>query len=567
MKNKGIFWITSLLIISAQVKAQDNDKHYFDINKNIEIFNAVVKELDMFYVDSLNVETTIQTGINSMLGNIDPYTTYIMEDEMNDFKFMTTGEYAGIGSYISAREYGNDKVAIMLTEPYENMPAAKAGLKAGDIILEIDGEDMTRTGTLEKTGRDLSTTVSNKLKGQPGTIVKLKIERPGTKKVLEIKVSRENIHVDAVPYYGILSNNIGYISFSGFTDKSAIEVKDAFLDLKKKGITSLVLDIRGNLGGLLDDAVQITNLFVPKGEVVLSTKGKLKQSERTYRTTQPPLDTEIPIIVLVDRNSASSSEILSGALQDMDRAVILGQRSFGKGLVQITRELPYGGSLKVTTAKYYIPSGRCIQAIDYAHRNEEDGSVSRIPDSLTSVFKTKNGREVRDGGGVTPYIQVELEKHPSIIYYLINQNIIFDFATNWTLKHSSIPSAESFSISDKDYEDFKAFVKTKDFKYDRSSEKAMSTLKDIMEFEGYMKTSEAEFKALEAKLVPNLDQDLETSKSTISQYISTEIVKRYYYNKGAIIQQLKDDNEVKKAIEVLNDKDLYKKTLSPQKES
>lgn len=327
---------------------------------------------------------------------------------------------------------------------------------------------------------------------------------------------------------------------------------------------SLILDIRSNGGGLLDDAVQIVNMFVPKGEIVLTTKGKTNQSDRTYRTTLAPIDTVIPLVVLVDRSSASSSEILSGALQDMDRAIIMGQRTFGKGLVQVTRELPYGGSLKVTTSKYYIPSGRCIQAIDYTHRNE-DGSVGRIPDSLTNVFSTANGRQVRDGGGIVPDIELEAVKIPTIIYYMINQNIIFDFVTDWTIKHPKIGSIESFSLTDQDYDDFKSFIKSKDFKYDRASEKALASLKEIMEFEGYMKTAEDDYKELEAKLLPNLDRDLNTFKPEISQYISAEIAKRYYYNRGKAIEELKTDKDVKKAIEVLKDLELYKRTLSPTK--
>ncbi|NDW08843.1 S41 family peptidase [Dysgonomonas sp. 520] len=562
MKRKAVLLIALLSILSFRANAQENDKKYFDINKYIEIFNSTLRDLDIYYVDSIDVEKNVKTAITGMLSNLDPYTNFIMEEEMDDFKFMTTGEYAGIGSYILAREH-NGKVAVMITEPYENMPAAKSGLKAGDIILSIDGEDMVKDGSVDKIGRELSNKVSTSLKGQAGTEVVVKIERVGKKKPMEFKVKRELIHVGAVPYYGVLSDNVGYISFSGFTDKSASEVKNAFLDLKSQGITSLIIDIRGNSGGLLDDAIQIVNFFVPKGEVVLTTKGKMKQAERTYRTTLAPIDTEIPIAILVDRGSASSSEILSGSLQDMDRAVILGQRTFGKGLVQMTRELPYGASLKITSSKYYIPSGRCIQAIDYTHRNE-DGSVGRIPDSLTHVFKTASGREVRDGGGISPDFELEPEKYPSMLYYLINQNIVFDFATIWTEKNPKIASANEFSISDKDYEEFKAFVKTKDFKYDQTSEKTMSTLKEIMEFEGYMKTAEDEFKALEAKLVPDLDRDLETFKNDIVEYLNMEIAKRYYYNRGETIVQLRNDNVVKKAIEVLNDKDLYAKTLQPK---
>lgn len=558
----------SVHIINAQ---EQTNNRYFDINKNIEIFNSVVKELDLFYVDTLNVEKTIQTGIVNMLAGLDPYTNYITETEMDDFKFMTTGEYAGIGSFISARKI-DDSYKIIISGPYEGMPAAKAGLKNGDIILSVDDEDMTTLNGVKVTdpakAGELSSKVSSKLKGQSETIVKIKVERLGQKKPLEFKIAREHIQINAVQYYGILEDGkTGYISFSGFTNKSAQEVKNAFQDLKKQGITSLIIDLRGNGGGILEESIQLINYFVPKGELVLSTKGKLKQLDRNYRTTLSPIDTEIPLAVLVDRGSASASEIVSGAFQDLDRAVIIGERTFGKGLVQLTRELPYGGSLKVTTSKYYIPSGRCIQAIDYAHRNE-DGSVGRIPDSLTTVFKTAVGREVRDGGGIIPDISLKEEKSPSIAYYLVNQYLIFDYATQYANKHIQIPPIESFSISDGDYNEFKEFVKAKnDFKYDLMSEKTLNTLKEVMEYEGYLDTASDEYKALEAKLTPDLDRDLESFKKDITQLLNIEIAKRYYFKRGEIIEELKNDKGVKEAIEILNNPTRYKEILSPKNNS
>ncbi len=544
-----ILLLTALFAASFAQAQQDSDnKKYFEINQNIEIFNSILKELDLFYVDSLDVNKTVRTGIEAMLESLDPYTNYISEDMMGDFKFMTTGEYAGIGSIIS---YKDGKVII--NEPYENMPAAKAGLKAGDVILSIDGVDMTKSTTSD---------VSEKLKGQQGSLLLIKVQRPGTKKPLEIKVVRENILVNPVPYYGIIGKSTGYIALNSFTDKSADEVKKAFLELKKQGITSLMIDLRDNGGGIMEEAIQIVNMFVPKGKVVLSTKGKVKQWDRTYRTTIEPIDTDIPLAVLVNKGSASASEILSGSLQDMDRAVIVGTRTFGKGLVQSTRDIPYGGSLKVTTSKYYIPSGRCVQAIDYGHRNE-DGSVGRIPDSLTSVFKTANGRSVRDGGGVTPDVALEEEKPGTISYYLLNQYVVFDFVTDWALKHPKIDPIEKFAISDEDYKSFKDFVKAKNFTYDRLSEKTLNTLKEVMEFEGYMKTGGDEFKALQAKLVPNLDHDLETFKPEISKLINLEIAKRYYFKRGESIEELKSDQVTKKAIEILDNPQKYKNTLSP----
>ena len=560
---------TLLLIVFSTCQyaySQGLEKRHFDINKNIEIYNSVVKELDLFYVDSLDIEKTIRAGIVNMLASLDPYTNYITESDMEDFKYMTTGEYAGIGSYIAARKI-NDSYRVMISGPYEDMPAMKAGLKDGDIILSVDDEDVTqlKDGNISDPGYGgkLTSKVSSMLKGMAGTEVKIKVERTGEKKPLEFKIVRENIHVNSVPYFGVVENNVGYISFSGFTDKSAQEVKKAIIELKKQGVTSLILDLRGNGGGILEEAVQLVNFFVPRGEVVLSTKGKLKQADRIYRTTLSPIDTEIPLAVLIDRRSASASEIVSGALQDMDRAVVIGERTFGKGLVQLTRELPYGGSLKVTTSKYYIPSGRCIQAIDYAHRND-DGSIARIPDSLTTVFKTVVGREVRDGGGIVPDITIKEDKSPSISYYLVKDYIIFDFATEWARKHPKKEFTESFEITDLDYESFKAFVKSKEnFKYDMLSEKTLASLKEVMEYEGYMGTAQEELKALEAKLSPDLDRDLESFKNEIKQMISVEIAKRYYYQKGEIRESLKSDKQVKEAVEILNNQVRYKEILSP----
>ncbi|GAB6121327.1 S41 family peptidase [Dysgonomonas termitidis] len=558
--------LTGASFIQAQnVPDKNQQQRYFDINKNIEIFNSIVREVDMFYVDTLDLNKTIRSGIDNMLNTLDPYTTYFNKDDMKEFSTQISGEYAGIGSSIAFKD---GKVAI--TEPFEGKPADKAGLKAGDYILEIDGKDMTTCDKVEGEafGRTLSNFVSSNLKGQPGTSIQIKIERPGEKKPFIVKVVREKITIDPIPYYGQITPSTGYINFSPtFTDKSAMDVKKAFLDLKKQGVTSLIFDLRQNGGGILEEAVQIVNLFVPKGKVVLSTKGKLKQLDRTYRTTLEPIDTEIPIVVLIDRGSASAAEIVAGSLQDMDRAVLIGERTYGKGLVQSTREIPYGGGVKVTNSKYYIPSGRCIQAIDYTHRNA-DGSVGRIPDSLTTVFKTEIGRPVRDGGGVSPDIAFEEEKAPTITYYLANQFIVFDWVTDWAAKHKSITSPETFSISDEDYESFKSFVKSKDFQYDRMSEKSMASLKEVMEFEGYMKYADAEFKALEAMLVPNLDRDLETFKDDITRQINTEIIRRYHYQKGEYIYTLKNDKELAKAVEVLNDPELYKKTLSaPAEES
>lgn len=539
----------------AKKKEQDR---YFDINKNVNIFNSVLRELDLFYVDTLNVEKSVRTGIDYMLNSLDPYTVYYNEEDMKDFNFMTTGEYAGVGATV-----GHKDGKIIFADPFEGKPAAKAGIKAGDIILAIDGKDMTTCE--EKEGeplaRTLSTFVSNNLKGQPSTILEITVERFGEKKPLKFKVTREKIVIDPISYYEMLDDKTGYIKLTGFTDKSAMDMKNSFAKLKEQGMGSLIIDLRENGGGIMEEAVEIVNMFVPKGKLVLSTKGKLKQTDRIHKTTVEPLDTEIPIVVLVDEGSASASEIVAGALQDMDRAVLVGSRTFGKGLVQLTREVPFGGAVKVTTSKYYIPSGRCVQALDYSHR-KADGSVTRVADSLTNVFYTEIGREVRDGGGVTPDITLEEVKVPTITYYLNNQYIIFDWVTEWIHNRKTIAEAKEFTISDEDYEKFKEFVKSKKFEYDRMSEKSMKQLKEIMEFEGYMKSSEDEFKALEAKLVPDLERDLNTFKTDIMQMLNAEIAKRYYYQKGEFAANMKYDAGLKKALEVINDSELYKKTLS-----
>ena len=545
-RRNGII-VAIVLITVAFFSFKSGDDRNFQIAKNLDIFNSIVKELDMFYVDTIDPNKTIREGIDNMLYSLDPYTVYYPENDQNELEMMVKGSYGGIGSLI---RYNPKSKYTVIAEPYEGMPAAESGLKAGDLLLEIDGKDL-------KGNSDVSTL----LRGQVGTSFKLKVQRPGVKEPIEFNIVRRSIQMPTIPYYGVMDGQVGYINLSSFSGSPSKDFKKAFLDLKKQGITSLVIDLRNNGGGLLDQAVEIVNMFVPRGKTIVTTKGKIKQASNTYKTLREPLDTDIPIAVLVNSGTASSSEILSGSLQDLDRAVIVGNRTYGKGLVQVPRSLPYGGNLKVTTSKYYIPSGRCVQAIDYAHRNE-DGSVARIPDSLTTVFHTAAGREVRDGGGVSPDIEVKQDRLPNILFYLVRDNLIFDYATDYCLKHPAIASAKEFELTDADYEEFKNKVKGADFKYDQQSEKILNTLKEAAEFEGYMKDASDEFKALENKLKHNLDRDLDYFSKDIKKMIAEEIIKRYYYQEGAIIQQLKDDKDLDEAVKVLTNPERYQQILS-----
>jgi len=545
-RRNGII-VAIVLITVAFFSFKSGDDRNFQIAKNLDIFNSIVKELDMFYVDTIDPNKTIREGIDNMLYSLDPYTVYYPENDQDELEMMVKGSYGGIGSLI---RYNPKSKYTVIAEPYEGMPAAESGLKAGDLLLEIDGKDL-------KGNSDVSTL----LRGQVGTSFKLKVQRPGVKEPLEFNIVRRSIQMPTIPYYGVMDSQVGYINLSSFSGNPSKDFKKAFLDLKKQGITSLVIDLRNNGGGLLDQAVEIVNMFVPRGKTIVTTKGKIKQASNTYKTLREPLDTDIPIAVLVNSGTASSSEILSGSLQDLDRAVIVGNRTYGKGLVQVPRSLPYGGNLKITTSKYYIPSGRCVQAIDYAHRNE-DGSVARIPDSLTTVFHTAAGREVRDGGGVSPDIEVKQERLPNILFYLVRDNLIFDYATDYCLKHPAIASAKEFELTDADYEEFKNKVKGADFKYDQQSEKILNTLKEAAEFEGYMKDASDEFKTLENKLKHNLDRDLDYFSKDIKKMIAEEIIKRYYYQEGAIIQQLKDDKDLDEAVKVLTNPERYQQILS-----
>ena len=545
-------WLVAMMLVLGAVAFwgfKSGDSRSFQIAKNLDVFNSIVKELDLFYVDTINPDKTIREGIDAMLYSLDPYTEYYPEDDQSELEQMLKNSYGGIGSIIT---WDAKLKRSVIAEPYEGMPAATSGLKAGDVLMAIDGKDLAGKNNQE---------VSEMLRGQVGTGFKLTVQRPGTEKPLDFDIVRRSIQLPIIPYYTVLDNQIGYINLSTFSGNPSKEFKQAFLDLKKKGITSLVIDLRNNGGGLLDEAIEIANFFLPRGKVLVTTKGKIKQASNTYKTLREPLDLDIPLAVLVNSSTASSSEILAGSLQDLDRAVIVGNRTFGKGLVQTTRMLPYGGTMKLTTSKYYIPSGRCVQAIDYKHRNE-DGSVGRIPDSLTTVFHTAAGREVRDGGGVTPDIEVKQDKLPNILFYLVNDNLIFNYATQYCLKHATIAEPEKFVITDADYADFKEMVKKADFKYDQQTEKILKSLKEMAEFEGYLTDASKEFDALEKKLTHNLDRDLDYFSKDIKNMIALEIVKRYYYQRGAIIEQLKDDDDLKKAVEILISPEEYRKMLS-----
>lgn len=561
MKRNGKFisiCIGILLVGSVFFGFNKEDDRNFQIIKSLDVFNSVFKELDMFYVDSIDPKEVVEYGIRAMLAKTDPYTEYYPEED-NTLKEMTSGKFGGIGSVI---RYYTPRKRVAIIEPSEGNPAAEAGLKAGDIIMEINGKDMAQG---DRIPNDLTSYVSDNLRGDPGTLCIIKVERPtsdSTYVPMEFKVTRGTIRTNPVPYFGMLNDSIGYIYISTFSvEGCSKEVKRALVELKQQGATSLVIDLRGNRGGLLSEAVNVVNFFVPKGKEIVKTKGKFKQMDHAYRTMNEPIDLEIPLAVLVDGGTASAAEILSGSLQDLDRAVIIGNRTYGKGLVQTLRDLPYNSSMKITTAKYYIPSGRCVQAIDYSRRNS-DGSIARTPDSLTNVFHTATGREVRDGGGIRPDIEVKMDKTPNILFYLVNDDQIFDYATQYVLQHPTIAEVKDFQLTDADYADFKALLKKRNFSYDRQSEAMLKKLKEMAEFEGYMENASEEFAALEKKLQHNLDLELDRFAKDIKPLIAEEIVKRYYFEKGAVQETLKDDADLKKALEMLQQPEEYKKVLT-----
>lgn len=537
---------------TVSLSAQSRDSHNFEISKNLEIFNDIYKQLDLFYVDSLSADTVIERGIDAMLRQVDPFTVYYPEEGMDELKEMTTGKYAGIGAVIRYYKKGD---RVMVIEPIEGGPATEAGVKAGDLILSIDGEDMKGKSTQE---------VSENLRGGAGTTFELKVMREGVTAPLAFKITRRNIAMPSVPYYGMVSDGVGYVCFNRFVDGCSREVRRAVVDLKGQGAKALVLDLRGNPGGPLSEAVEVTNLFVPRGQKVVYTKGKLASVNSEHYTQKEPLDMEIPVVVLVDGSTASSAEIVSGAWQDWDRAVILGERTYGKGLVQMIRELPYNGSLKVTTSRYYIPSGRCIQAYDYRHLNP-DGSAGTVPDSLTHVFKTAGGREVRDGGGIKPDVVMVPDSLPSVVYDIMVSDVFLDYVNRFTRTHATIAPAGEFSLSDEDYAEFVKMVAASDFTYKRRTEDVMKLLERTARFEGCYEDAKPEFEALARKMGGDVKEDLERplNKAEIKKLLESDIVARYYFQRGAIRQQLKDDKDLKEALEILSDPERYDNLLKP----
>jgi len=554
---KYILPLLMLLAVQTMAQAQKTSDHNFEVAKHLDIFNHVYKNLELLYVDTLKPKETIGTGITAMLRSLDPYTEYYAQDETKDLRMMLTGKYAGIGALVRKHQK-LDRVVI--DEPYANMPAAEVGLKKGDVILSIDDSMMTT----KPVGY-----VSDHLRGEPGTSFLLKVMRPSTGKLMSFKITRRNIKLPEMPYYGIREGNIGYINLNQFTEGCAKEMRRVFVDLKKQGATSLILDLRGNGGGSEQEAVDILNLWLQKGITVVENRGKLKQTNKEYKTMLEPVDTVMPLVVLVNGETASASEITSGAIQDLDRGIILGTRTYGKGLVQIPIDLPYNTNMKVTTSKYYIPSGRCIQAYNY----KRDGFAryqEHIPDSLTKVFYTLHGREVRDGGGIKPDVEVKADTIPNIAFYLSasgqdSTEVMFDWVVDYIAKHPTIAPAADFHLSDADWQDFKARVIKSGFTYDPVSKKQFAELVKTAKFEGYYDDAKQAFDSLESKLNHNVAIDLEKYKEVLMHVLETDIIAAYYYQAGAIEAGLNYDRQLKEAERLLKNPEEYKKILAPQK--
>lgn len=539
--------LTTVIIFLSFKAASDND---FEINKNLDVFTTIFRELSVFYVDPINAEEMVTAGIDEMLESLDPYTTFITEADADDYRFMTTGQYGGIGALIGQR---NNQVVI--TDPYEGFPAQKFGLMAGDIIKSIDGKS---TKGLEYDD------VSKMLKGTPNTNLTIVVDRPTVSgfETVNKNITRAEIQIKNVPYYGVVDGNIGYIRLSGFTDNAGQEVEGAVKDLiEKKKVAGLILDLRGNPGGLLNEAVNIVNVFIDKGQEVVSTRGKVKDWDKIYRTVKSPVDTKTPLVILVNSGSASAAEIVSGSLQDFDRGIVIGQRTFGKGLVQTTRPLAYNTQLKVTTAKYYIPSGRCIQALDYTHRNA-DGSVGKVPDSLMSEFKTKGGRKVYDGGGINPDYTTSSLTYSSIAQTLSIKYLLFDYATQYRIKHPVIADAKSFHLSDNDYAEFISWLGNKEYDYETESEARLEALRTKAEKENYFQNIKTEYEAVKTKLRGDKNSDLKLHEQEIRWLLENEIVSRYYYQTGRTENSFSSDPEIKMALKALNNSSIYSAILN-----
>jgi carboxyl-terminal processing protease len=545
-----VIGVSALLLAGLMLMGLNQvDNKNFEIAKNLDIYLSLFRELNTFYVDEIQPEKLVKESIDEMLKSLDPYTNYIPESDIEDFRFMTTGEYGGIGALISKR-----RDEIIISEPYENFPAHKSGLRAGDVILEVSGKSTTGMSTED---------VSNLLKGAAGQTIKVVVKRFGEKKNLNFDIVREKITIDPIAYAGMIDHETGYIYLSSFTKDCAEKVKKTFLELKEvKGAKKLVLDLRGNPGGLLIEAVNLCNIFLPKDTEVVSTKGKVSEWDKSYKTTGNPVDTIIPLVIMVNRGSASAAEIVAGTMQDFDRAVVIGSRTFGKGLVQTTRDLSYNTKLKITTAKYYIPSGRCIQALDYSHRNE-DGSVGHIPDSLITEFSTTNGRKVYDGGGVAPDIKVDDREMSNLSRNLVTQFKIFDFATKYRSEKASIPPLNQFAVDDQIYADFVSYVENSTFTYTSETQELLKELRVSAEAEKYLDLAANQIDALEKTLTPDLDRDLYRFREEVSMLLKNEIITRYYFQKGSSQSAIEDDDAVKKAVEILANKEEYNKILIP----
>lgn len=544
---KRIFLTTiAVLLLAAPMTAQND----FEIAKNVDIFVSILKELNDKYADEISPGKLTQTAIDAMLKSLDPYTVYYPESEIEDFRMMTTGQYGGVGALI--QQHGKD---VVISEPYEGSPSQKAGLRAGDIVRKVNGQSLE--------GKN-SSDVSAAMKGQPGSTLVLEVFRPSANKNMTFNIVREEIKLPNIPYSGMLDNEVGYVKLDQFTEKAGSEVREAFLKLKGQGMKYFILDLRDNGGGLLNEAVNIMNIFVDRGVQIVETKGKIPEQQRVHKTMAPVTDKEIPVVVLVNEHSASASEIVSGAFQDLDRAVIVGKKSFGKGLVQNVLPLDYNTSLKITVAKYYIPSGRCVQNIEYFEKDTAKGAF-KIPDSLAVAFKTKNGRTVYDKGGVEPDVLTEDTLLSEVLASLVMHNLIFDFANNYRATHDTIVAADKFTVDDKLYEEFVAFLKDKDYSYKTETEEVLEDLKKAADEDKVFKEIESYYNQLKEKLDKEKAQDLYKFKDEISKYLASEIVVRYYYQKGRIINLLSEDKDIDVAKSILKDQARYKSILSPKK--